>query len=205
MRARRCPVCCKPLQCYCTIGANHISLLHLRKVIQLQVDLAEWRRHLLSYNVLRSLCVALHPSGCALSNVHCSVHYKLDAIVRRPQYTTEIRLNIRCPLDMSRGHRICCRICTYNYLQYTEGAYRSRAHFPSQHELGPRTPPLGVLTTCSWHGRNTCVCCSAPSALYRSAANRQAPERRHAGRSDCAFVMEGKHNLCLVGCCSLPA
>ena len=82
MRARRCPVCCKPLQCYCTIGANHISLLHLRKVIQLQVDLAEWRRHLLSYNVLRSLCVALHPSGCALSNVHCSVHYKLDAIVQ---------------------------------------------------------------------------------------------------------------------------
>ena len=82
MRARRCPVCCKPLQCYCTIGANHISLLHPRKVIQLQVDLAEWRRHLLSYNVLRSLCVALHPSGCALSNVHCSVHYKLDAIVQ---------------------------------------------------------------------------------------------------------------------------
>ena len=82
MCARRCPVCCKPLQCYCTIGANHISLLHPRKVIQLQVDLAEWRRHLLSYNVLRSLCVALHPSGCALSFVHCSVHYKLDAIVQ---------------------------------------------------------------------------------------------------------------------------
>ena len=82
MRARRCPVCCKPLQCYCTIGANHISLLHLRKVIQLQADLAEWRRHLLSHNVLRSLCVALHPLGCALSNVHCSVHYELDAIVQ---------------------------------------------------------------------------------------------------------------------------
>ena len=69
-------------QCYCTIGANHISLLHLRKVIQLGIDLAEWRRHLLSYNVLRSLCVALHPLGCALSNVHCSVHYKLDTIVQ---------------------------------------------------------------------------------------------------------------------------
>ena len=79
---KRCPVCCRPLQCYCTIGANHISLLHLRKVIQLQADIAEWRRHLLSYNMLRSLCVALHPSGCALSIVHCSVHYKLDAIVQ---------------------------------------------------------------------------------------------------------------------------
>ena len=35
--------------------------------------------------------------------------------------------------------------------------------------------------------------------------NRQAPERRHARRSDCAFVMEGKYNICLVGCCFLPA
>ena len=124
---------------------------------------------------------------------------------RRPQTKTEIRQNIRCPLDMSRGHRICCRIYTYNYMQYTTGAYRLRAHFPSQHELGPRTPPLDDLTTCSWHGRNTCVWCSAPSALYRSAANRQAPERRHAQWSHYTFVMEGKHNLCLVGCCSLPA
>ena len=89
---------------------------------------------------------------------------------RRPQTKTEIRLNIRCPLDMSRGHHICCRICMYNYMQHTVGAYRSLAHFPSQHKLGPRTPPLGVLTTCSLHERNTCVWCSAPSALYRSVA-----------------------------------
>ena len=82
VRARQCAVCCRPLQCYCTIGANHISLLHLRKVIQVESDLAKWRRHLLSYNVLRSLCVALHPSGCVLSNVHCSVHFELDAIVQ---------------------------------------------------------------------------------------------------------------------------
>ena len=82
VRARRCLVCCRPLQCYCTIGANRISLLHLRKVIQLEADLAEWRRHLLSYNVLRSLCVTLHPSGCALSYVHYLVHYELDAIVQ---------------------------------------------------------------------------------------------------------------------------
>ena len=82
VRARRCTVCCRPLQCYCTIGGNHISLLHIRKVIQLEADLPEWRRHLLSYNVLRSLCVALHPSGCTLSNVHCSVHYELDPIVQ---------------------------------------------------------------------------------------------------------------------------
>ena len=82
VRARRCLVCSRPLQCYCTIGGNHISLLHLRKVIQLEADLAEWRRHLLSYKVLRSLCVTLHPSGCTLSNVHCSVHYELDAIVQ---------------------------------------------------------------------------------------------------------------------------
>ena len=82
VRARRCPVCCRPLHSYCTIGANHISLLHLRKVIQLQADLGEWRRHLLSYNVLRSLCVALHPLGCVLSNVHCSFHHELDAIVQ---------------------------------------------------------------------------------------------------------------------------
>ena len=62
--------------------ANRTSLLHLRKVIQLEVDLAEWRRHLLSYNVLRSLYVTLHPSDCTLSSVHCSVHYELDAIVQ---------------------------------------------------------------------------------------------------------------------------
>ena len=155
-------------------------------------------------------CILTVAGCCHGQPAHCEVcatvfTTKWTPQYRRPQTKTEIRQNIRRPLDMSRGHRICCRICTYNYLQYTGGTYRSRAHFPSRHELGPRTPPLGVLTTCSWHGRNTCVCCSAPSALYRSAANRQAPERRHAGRSDCAFVMEGKHNLCLVGCCSLPA
>ena len=119
---------------------------------------------------------------------------------RRPQTKTEIRLNIRCPLDMSRGHRICCRICMYNYMQHTVGAYRSLAHFPSQHKLGPRTPPLDVLTTCSLHERNTCVW-----RFTDQLQNRQAPERRHARRSHCAFVMEGKYNLCLVGCCSLPA
>ena len=156
--------------------------------------------------------------SCILTVVGCChgqlTHYEVCATVfttkwtpqyRRPQTKTEIRLNIRCPLDKSRGHRIGCRICTYNYVQYTEGAYRSHEHFPSQHELGPRTPPFGVLTMCSWYGRDTCVCCSAPSVLYRSVANRQAPERRHARRSDSAFVMEGKHNLSLVGCCSLPA
>ena len=67
----------------------------------------------------------------------------------RPQTKMEIWQNIRCPLDMSRGQRICRHIHTYNYMQYTVGAYRLRAHFPSQHELGPRTPPLGDLTTCS--------------------------------------------------------
>ena len=82
VHARRCAVCYRPLQYYCTIGANHISLLHLRKVIHLESDVPEWRRHLLLYNVLRSLCVALHPSGCALSNVHYSVRYELDAIVQ---------------------------------------------------------------------------------------------------------------------------
>ena len=82
VHARQCLVCSRPLQCYCTIGANHISLLHLRKVIQLEANLAEWRRHLLLYNVLCSLCATLHPSGYALSNVHCSVHYKLDVKVQ---------------------------------------------------------------------------------------------------------------------------
>ena len=89
---------------------------------------------------------------------------------RRPQTKTEIWQNIRCPLDMSRGHRIWCRIYTYNYMQYTTGAHRLCTHFPSQHELGPKTPLLDVLTTCSWHGRNTCVWCSTPSTLYKSAA-----------------------------------
>ena len=155
-------------------------------------------------------CILTVAGCCHGQPAHCEVcatvfTTKWTPLYRRPQTKTEIRLNIRRPLDMSRGHRICCCICTCNYLQYTGGTYRSRAHFRSQHELGPRTPPLGVLTTCSWHGRNTCVCCSAPSALYRSAANRQAPERRHAGRSDCALVMEGKYNLCLVDCSFLPA
>ena len=80
--AKQCAVCYRLLQCYCTIEDIYISLLHLRKAIQLEADLPEWRRHLLSYNMLCSLCVALHPSGCALSNVHYSVHYKLDVIVQ---------------------------------------------------------------------------------------------------------------------------
>ena len=122
-------------------------------------------------------------ASCILTIVGCChgqlVHYKVCATVctmkwtphyRRPQTKMEVWLNIRCPLDMSRGHRICCRICTYNYMQYTGGAYQSREHFPSQHELGPRTLPLYVLTTCYWHGRNTCVWCSAHSSLHRSAA-----------------------------------
>ena len=137
---------------------------------------------------LPSLGMATSPllgssASCISTVVGCrhgqSAHYEVCATVfttkwtpqyRRPQTMTEIPLNIRRPLDMSRGHRICYPICTYNYRQYTRGAYRSRAHFPSQHELGPRTPPLGVLTTCSWHGRNTCVWCSAHSSLHRSAA-----------------------------------
>ena len=123
---------------------------------------------------------------------------------RQSQTKTAIRQQIRCPLDMSRGQHICCHIYMYNYMQYTD-AYWSRSYFPSQHELGPRTPPLDVLTTCPWHGRNTWVWCPTPFELYRSTANRQAPERRHPQRSHRAFVMEGKHNLCLVGCYSLPA
>ena len=71
---------------------------------------------------------------------------------------------------MSRGQRIYYRIYIYNCLQYTIGAYQSRAHFPSQHQLGPRTLPLSAISTYSWHGRNTCVCYFAPRSLYRSAA-----------------------------------
>ena len=41
VRTRWCAVCCRPLLCYCTIGANNISLLHLKKVIQLEADLPE--------------------------------------------------------------------------------------------------------------------------------------------------------------------
>ena len=89
---------------------------------------------------------------------------------RRPQTKTEIQQEIWCPLDMSKGHRICCRICMYNYTQYTIGAHRSLARFPSQHDRGPRTPPLDVLTTCSLHRQKTCVWCSVPSALYKSVA-----------------------------------
>ena len=152
---------------------SSVSALVLACSVAMPLPVASWRhcRRSGRRRVLRS-----GPSvSCILTVVGCChgqpAHYEVCATVfttkwtpqyRRPQTKTEIRLNIRRPLDMSRGHRICCRICTYNYLQYTGGTYRSRAHFPSQHELGPRTPPLGVLTTCSWHGRNTCVCCSAP-------------------------------------------
>ena len=180
VHARWCTVWCRLLQCYCTIVGSHISLLHLRKVIQLETDLLEWRRHFLLYNVLCSLCVASHPSGCLLSNVHCLVHYELDAIVQATTIYDKNRAEYMVYSGHVRGQRIYCCICTYNYMQYATSAYRSRAHFSSQHELGPRTPPLDVLTTCSWHGRSTCVWCSAPSLLYKSGANQQAPKGRHA-------------------------
>ena len=57
----------------------HKSLLHLRQVIVLETHLLAWRRHVLSCNALRSLHVASHLSACGLSNVHCSVHYEVDA------------------------------------------------------------------------------------------------------------------------------
>ena len=112
-------------------------------------------------------CCHDQPAHCG----KCSTGFttKWTPQYRRPQTKTERRQNIRCPLDMSRGHHICYRIYMNNYMEYTAGAYQLQAHFPSQHEFGPRIPPLDDLTMCSWHGQNTCVWCSAPSALYTSA------------------------------------
>ena len=110
-------------------------------------------------------CTLTVMGGCHDQLAHCEMctagfTTKWTPQYRRPQTKMEIRQQIRCPPDMSRGQRICCHIYTYNYMQYTTGAYRSRAHFPSQHELRPRTPPLDVLKTYSWPWRNTCVWCS---------------------------------------------
>ena len=149
VNVRQCAVCCRPLQCHCIIGGNHINLLHLRKVIQLEVDLPEWRRHLLSYNVLRSSCVALHPSGCALSNVHCSIYYQLDAIVQATTIYDRNTAEYTVPSEHVQRAEFIQPYLMYNYMQYTTGAYHSRKHFPSQHKLGPRTPTLDVLTMCS--------------------------------------------------------
>ena len=126
--------------------------------------------------VRSSMLCTLTIMGCCHDQPACCEAYtagfttKWTPQYRRPQTKMEIRQNICCPPDMSRGDRICYRISTYSYMQYTAGAYWLHAHFPSQHELGPRTAPLDVLTMCSLHRRNTCVWCFAPSALYRSAA-----------------------------------
>ena len=158
----------------------------------------------------RASCILIVAGCCHGQPAHCEVcatmfTTKWTPQYRRPQTKTEIRLNIRCPLEMSRGHRICYRICTYNYMQYTGGAYRSRAHFPSHTSLDQGCYPLMFSQRAPGTGGTLVFGVRLTLRFTDQLQNWRAPERRHARRSDCTFVMEGKHNLCLVGCCSLPA
>ena len=77
--------------------------------------------------------------------------------------------------------------------------------FPRNTRFGQRTPPLVAITTCSWRRCNIYGCYSTPSLLHRFATNRQALWWRHAWLSHCVLVLEGKQNLWLVVCGSLPA
>ena len=52
------------------------------KLFCMKLTILAWRRHILSCSALRSLHVALHPSACGISNVHYSVHYKVDAMAQ---------------------------------------------------------------------------------------------------------------------------
>ena len=95
----------------------------------------------------------------------------------------EIRLEIRCPLHMSRGQRISHRIsmhsCSAVYCGWT-ATTRTRSLQVGSCEA--RTLPPAIATTCSSSARNTRVCCCARSSLYGFTAKWQALEGRHAQR-----------------------
>ena len=106
----------------------------------------------------------------------------------QPQYTAEqlsveIRVEIRCPLDMSRGQRISTRIstdsCSAVYCGWT-ATTRARSLRAASYEARTLTPT--VATTCSSSSRNARVCCCARSSLDGFTAKRQALEGRHARR-----------------------
>ena len=92
-------------------------------------------------------------------------------------------MEIRCPLDMSRGQRISTRIptdsCSAVYCCWT-ATIRARSLRAASCEA--RTLPPAVAATCSSTAGNTRVCCCARSSLYGFTAKRQALEGRHARR-----------------------
>ena len=100
---------------------------------------------------------------------------------RQPQTKTETRQNIRCPLDMSRGHRICCHICMYNYMQHTTGAYRLCTHtFPLNTSSGQGRHPLMFSQHAPCTSGTPVFGAPPPLRFTNQLQNRQAPERRHA-------------------------
>ena len=70
--------------------------------------------------------------------------------------------------------------------------------------FGSRTPQLPTVTTCYRRGRKPCVCCSSPFCFLDSLQTcTLLEEDTHDGVT--ALLLEGKHNLWLVGCGSLLA
>ena len=142
------------------------------------------------------------------------VHYEVCATVfttkwtpqyRRPQTKMEIRLNIRCLWTCPEGTvfvAVFVRITTCNTLEVHTGHVHT---FPLNTSSDQGRHPLMFSQRAPGMGGTPVIDAQLTLRFTDQLQNRQSPERRHARRSDCAFVMEGKHNLCLVGCCSLPA
>ena len=90
---------------------------------------------MLSCSALRSLRVALHPSACGLSNVHCWVHYEVDATAQ----ATGIRDRNMAVYTLLSGHAWSAAyllpIYTYNYPECVANEYKPGAHFAAKHEL----------------------------------------------------------------------
>ena len=129
---------------------------------------------------------------------------KWAAQYRRQCYTTEIRVEIRSPRDMSRGQRISTRIstdsCSAVYCGWT-ATTRTRSLRAASCE--PRTLPPAIATTCSSSSHNARVCSCARSSLYGFTAKRQALEGTHTRRVRLSW--KGNITLWLLCYGSLPA
>ena len=94
------------------------------------------------------------------------------------------------------------RINTCNILRVYTGYVHT---FPLNPNPGQGRHPLMFSQCAPCTGGTPMFGSPPPLCFTNQLQNWQAPESRHPRQSHCAFVMEGKHNLCLVGCCSLLA
>ena len=146
------------------------------------------------YTALYSLCVAyIHQSARSET---CTIRFttKWTSQYKRPQYTTEIQLNIHCSVFTvvfiripSVVHRRCTPItCTLSL---------------STQSSGQGGHPL-LLSQCAPSTGATPVFSALPPLHFTDSlqTSRLLKEDMQDGVTIC--LCEGKHSLCLVGCCS---